>query len=256
MRSSSISRKWREVTLPFVASSAPTARRPCRKRMSASRRTAESRSARIGRYRKQVIRLAARTRLSALTAQLSPCGSRRGLAHPPSTRPWRTRTRSARRSTVHPTIRRSEARSATGTHWDRSVRPATTRVALYPNLRDLGDVAHDAGAGGDREISSRLRIDEYKADIGHGLDLVLLCAVDVRHGKDQAHFAVGPGLDRSRPQSPGGLRRQHAYADLFDDVPDAVAVVLLAHVDGPCISAPTCATRELLCSRPGRPSTS
>src|SRR5262249_35160036 len=67
MRSSSISRKWREVTLPFVASSAPIARRPCRKRMSASRRTAESRSARIGRYQQQVIRLAAPTRLSALT---------------------------------------------------------------------------------------------------------------------------------------------------------------------------------------------
>src|SRR5262249_23035694 len=67
MRSSSISRKWREVTLPFVASSAPMARRPCGKRMSASRRTAESRGARIGRYQQQVIRLAAPTRLSALT---------------------------------------------------------------------------------------------------------------------------------------------------------------------------------------------
>src|SRR5262245_39438632 len=130
------------------------------------------------------------------------------------------------------------------------------RVALYPNLRDLGGVAHDAGAGRDREVSSRFRVDEYKADIGHGLDLILLCAVDVRHGKDQTRFAVGPGLDRPRPQSPGGLRRQHAYADLFDDVPDAVAVVLLAHVDGPCISAPTCAAPRGPLQPPGRPSAS
>src|SRR5262249_20311700 len=100
---------------------------------------------------------------------------------------------------------------------------------------------HDAGAGCDRKVSSRFRVDEYKADIGHGLDLVLLSAVDVRHGKDQARFAVGPGLNRSRPQSPGRLRRQHAYADLFDDVPDEVALVSLAHADRACISAPPCA---------------
>jgi hypothetical protein len=57
--------------------------------------------------------------------------------------------------------------------------------------------------------------------------------VDVGHGKDQACFPVGPRLERSRPQSPGGLRRQHADADPFYDVPDAVAVALLAHVDAP-----------------------
>jgi hypothetical protein len=58
-------------------------------------------------------------------------------------------------------------------------------------------------------------------------------AVDVGHGKDQACFPVGPRLERSRPQSPGGLRRQHADADPFYDVPDALAVALLAHVDAP-----------------------
>src|SRR5215831_9710658 len=92
-----------------------------------------------------------------------------------------------------------------------------------------------------REISFRLRIDEHEADVGGGFDLVLLGAVDVRDGKDQACFSIGPCLDGSRAQSSGGLRRQHAHVDVFDDIPDARAATLLAHVDAPFVSRlPAC----------------
>src|SRR5262249_54926041 len=77
--------------------------------------------------------------------------------------------------------------------------------------------------------------------LGGGFDFVLLGAVDVRDGKDQACFPIGPCLDGSRAQSPGGLRRQHAHADVFDDIPDALAATLLAHVDAPFVSRlPAC----------------
>src|SRR5262249_18747907 len=94
---------------------------------------------------------------------------------------------------------------------------------------------------------SHLRIDEAEADVGGGFDFVLLGGVHVRDGKDQACFPIGPCLDGSRAQSPGCLRRQHARADVFDDIPDALAATLLAHVDAPFVSRlPAC---EALCSR-------
>jgi len=99
-----------------------------------------------------------------------------------------------------------------------------------------------------RAVIERFRVDDHEADVGRGLDLVLLCAVDVGHGKDQACFPVGPRLERSRPQPPGGLRRQHADADPFYDVPDALAVALLAHVDAPRFLRHRLLPREVPCS--------
>ena len=103
-------------------------------------------------------------------------------------------------------------------------------VGLSPGHLCLVSIAHDAGAAGDRQVGFVVRIDKDKADIGRGLDLILLGAVDIGHEKNQASIAVGPCLERSRTQSTDELRRQHAHADLFDDVPDAVDVVFLAHV--------------------------
>ena len=70
---------------------------------------------------------------------------------------------------------------------------------------------------------------EDEADIGRSLDFIQLCAVRVRYGEDQPVFTIGPWLHRSRPQSARALRRQHAHADVFNDVPDAVNAALFAH---------------------------
>src|SRR4029077_1776577 len=73
-------------------------------------------------------------------------------------------------------------------------------------------------------------IDEDEADIGCGLDLGLLGAVNVGHETNDTGVAVGPCLERSRPQSAAEARRQHAHADLLDDVPDPADAVVVAHV--------------------------
>ena|SRR6266699_5236160 len=70
---------------------------------------------------------------------------------------------------------------------------------------------------------------EDEADIGRSLDFIQLCAVRVRYGEDQPVFTIGPWLHPSRPQSARALRRRHAHADVFNDVPDAVNAALFAH---------------------------
>jgi hypothetical protein len=120
----------------------------------------------------------------------------------------------------------SEVRSVSGIRRNRWTLPPKL-VGLSPEHVRLGGIAHNAGATGDRQVSFVFRIDEDKADdIGRGFDLILLCTVDVGHEKDQAGVAVGPFA-----QSAGELRCQHAHPGLFNDVPDAVDVVLLAHVN-------------------------
>ena len=68
-----------------------------------------------------------------------------------------------------------------------------------------------------------------KPTSGDGLDLVVLVAAHVGDEADHAGLAVGPRLDRPRPQAAGEMRGQHADAGLVDDVPDAVDVALLGH---------------------------
>src|SRR5665213_2015203 len=102
-------------------------------------------------------------------------------------------------------------------------------IALAPGGLYLVSIAHDAGAAGDRQIGFVSGIDKDEADIGPGLDLMLLGAANIGHEKNQAGIAVGPCLERSRAQPAGKLRGQHAAADLFDDVPDPGDVVILAH---------------------------
>src|SRR5471030_3070781 len=47
-------------------------------------------------------------------------------------------------------------------------------------------IVHDTGAAGDRQVGLVARIDKDKADIGRGLDLILLGAVNIGHEKNQA----------------------------------------------------------------------
>jgi hypothetical protein len=91
---------------------------------------------------------------------------------------------------------------------DRSGRPATTprRFFAMPSLSL--SIAHDAGAAGDRQVSFVAWIDKGKADIGLGLDLMLLGAVDIGHEKNQAGIAVWPCFERSRTQPADELRRE------------------------------------------------
>src|SRR5450759_3780376 len=103
-------------------------------------------------------------------------------------------------------------------------------IGLSPGRLYLVSIVHDTGAASDRQVGLVARIDKDKADIGRGLDLILLGAVNIGHKKNLASIAIGPCFERSRAQSAGELRRQHAHADLFDDVPDAVDVVFFAHV--------------------------
>jgi hypothetical protein len=169
----------------------------------------------------------------ALTSQWSSCGSRRDWAPLPSTRPWQTRRRREPCSPAHPTIQRLDPQQAYF-RIGGAARPPNC-VGRSPNLLYLGNVTHDAGAGGDREVSFRIRIDEHKTDIGRRLDLISLGAVDIRHCKDQVRLTVRPHLDRSCAHSTSRLRGQHAHAHVFNDVPDPVDVVLLAHGNAPCI---------------------
>lgn len=59
---------------------------------------------------------------------------------------------------------------------------------------------------------------EDEGDVGSGLDLVFLPAVNIDHEENQAGVAVGPGFQRARTQPAGEHGRRHAHADLFNDV--------------------------------------
>jgi hypothetical protein len=65
-----------------------------------------------------------------------------------------------------------------------------------------------------------------------GLDLVLLAAADVGDEPDQARVTFRPRIQRTCSQA-ARKPRQYRDADLFDDVPDAVEVVVafLAHIE-------------------------
>jgi Domain of unknown function (DUF892) len=63
---------------------------------------------------------------------------------------------------------------------------------------------------------------QHQRNIMLGLDLMLLRAALISHEPDDAGIAVGARFQRTRPQAARELRGQHADADLFDDVPDAI----------------------------------
>ena len=64
---------------------------------------------------------------------------------------------------------------------------------------------------------------------GADFDLVLLGAAQIGDEPDQTGVAVGPRLERPRPQAAGGVRREHAHAHLRDDVPDAGEMIFFGH---------------------------
>lgn len=84
-------------------------------------------------------------------------------------------------------------------------------------------------ARGDRQIDLRLRIDEDETDILLGLDLMFLAAAQVGDEPDEAGLAVRAGFKWPGAQTAGRVRGQHAHADVLDDFPDPVEVVLFGH---------------------------
>ena len=174
------------------------ARRRCGKRMSASRKTAESRDAYVvepipdsGSCSANALK---RAHIATVTLRFSP---RFGSSPVNQAFANSNTVRAALAGPSHNSAIRGSIRNR---HTLGSVGPlAPHLVGLSPNVRNLRGIAHDAGS--DREVSFRLRLDEHEADVGGGFDFVLLGAVDVRDGKDQACFPIGPCLDgaRSRP---------------------------------------------------------
>jgi hypothetical protein len=55
--------------------------------------------------------------------------------------------------------------------------------------------------------------------------------VNIGYEENQASVAVRPCFERSRAQSFSKLRRQHANANFFNDVPDPFDVAFPAHGD-------------------------
>ena len=89
----------------------------------------------------------------------------------------------------------------------------------------------------DRRFGRREKLaqiaEDHDREIGatpDSIDLILFRAVDIGHEENRAGIAVQPCFKRSRPQSANELCRQHAYADLFNNVPDAAETIFLVHI--------------------------
>src|SRR5919201_794225 len=194
MPSSNISKTWRGPTLRCAGSSASTAPTSCYRSTSASHSHIE----------------AARSHADGDLAVLAKCRlrpGREGLGE------FENSDRRARRPIPQFTGLRLDPQQAYIRI--RGAAGPPHRVGQSPNLLDLADVLCHAGAGGDRQVSFCICIDEDKIDVGLGFDLLLLWAADISHDEDQSGLSIGPWLDGARPQSTVGLRRQHAHADTF-----------------------------------------
>jgi hypothetical protein len=85
------------------------------------------------------------------------------------------------------------------------------------------------------------------------IDLIFLGAVNISHEINKPSIAVGPCFERPRTQSADELRRQHAHAYRFDDVPDPVDVVFLAHMQLYMAVSSDAERFSLALARPVRP---